>query len=118
MTPNSMNSIFRKDQNLKTAIGPMKFECQIWNQWNFVHILMHDKEDMAMADQYSSALSTHPYSNLFLVRKSKMTLYPSKSSPCVEMSFEKCRIEKLWKHIKKKYNCSVPEYLQNRIHTR
>ena len=79
---------------------------------------MHDEEDMAMADQYSSALLTHPYSNLFLVRKSKMTFDPSKSSPCVETSFEKCQIKKLRKHIKKKYNCSVPEYLQNRIHIR
>ena len=68
-----------------------------------------------MADQYSTALSTHPYSNMFLVRKSKMSIYPSKSSPCVEMSFEKCRSIQVWKQIKEKYHCEI-EFLQSRIY--
>ena len=106
---------FRKEENLHKEKGPLKFECKITNQRKFVHVLMHEKEDFIMAEQYSTTLSTHPYSTMFLVRKSKMSLIQSEFYPCEELSFENCKSLQLSQLIWNKYNCHIA-FLENRHH--
>ena len=97
------------EKNLPSPKGPTTFGMDVSTDVVSM-ILLHDRNDLYTAYDYSDVLNVETISGYHYIRKTEISSTSTSAMPCGEYHFEVCKNVELYKILVKKFNCDMSPY--------